>query len=83
MDDVICSVSKVVVDLGSCKLNDNSTDVSIYTGDGACIRAHKSILISCPYFSAMLQGDWIENQTSSIKITGYSVMLLQQCISHF
>lgn len=76
MDDVISLERLVISSSSSHKLNDAFADVVINTDEGSSIRAHRSILRNCFYFSAMLQGDWIENQTSSINITGYNCMVL-------
>lgn len=73
MDDAINSVQSISLGLdlkSQQKIGDAHADVIVHAEDGISIQAHKSILVRCPYFAAMLHGDWIENQTSSINIIG-------------
>ncbi len=41
---------------------DQYSDIS-FNIEGKNIKAHKLMLLNCPYFQAMLNGDWKENQT--------------------
>lgn len=50
-------------------LDDDDTDLVIKTSDGT-LRTHKSVVQSCAYFAAMINGNWLESQTSVINLDG-------------
>ena len=39
------------------------------------LKAHKCVLIKCPYFLAAIEGDWIESKSSVISMNGYVTLL--------
>ena len=50
-------------------IDDEHSDLDVKTGE-RLIRAHKSVLRQCPYFAAMIDGNWIESQSSSVTLNG-------------
>ena len=44
-------------------------DLIVKVGDQEW-KAHKSVLRSCPYFSAVIEGNWQESQSSIINLCG-------------
>lgn len=56
-------------EVGSFSVNDQHCDLDIQT-NGGVVRAHKTVLRGYPYFAAMIDGNWVESQTSVIILNG-------------
>ena len=56
-------------DVSSLTLNGNDADLEVKV-ETKVIKVHKSIVSGCPYFAAIVDGNWVESQTSSVTLNG-------------
>lgn len=64
------SISEVVA-----SVDDDNADIILKTTDGT-LKAHKSIVRICPYFAAMIDGNWRESQSSIISLDMYDACVV-------
>ena len=64
------SISDELNDGEELRVDDDLCDLDLKTGGDGLLRAHKSIVRRCPYFAAMIDGNWIESQTSVVTLNG-------------
>ena len=49
----------------------NSSDADLEVKvETKVIKVHKSVVKDCPYFSAIINGNWVESQTSVVTLNG-------------
>ena len=58
-----------IVQKDTFQLDGIEGDLIVNSGD-VSFKVHKSILKSCPYFAAIIDGEWQESRTSEITLQG-------------
>ena len=49
----------------------NSSDADLEVKvETKVIKVHKSVVKDCPYFAAIINGNWVESQTSVVTLNG-------------
>lgn len=59
-------ISEVTVNQ-SPEIDDDNADLVVNANDGT-LKAHKSVVKCCSYFAAMIDGNWLESQSSVINL---------------
>ena len=49
------------------KIDSENTDLVLKSSDGT-LKAHKAVVRCCPYFVAIIDGNWLESQSSIITL---------------
>ena len=53
----------------SLSINDPETDMEVRV-DTKEIKVHKLVVKDCPFFAAIIDGNWIESRTSVVTLNG-------------
>lgn len=70
-----------IVQKKSYEIDDDEADIVLKTSDGL-LKAHKSVVRSCPYFAAVIDGSWIESQSSVITLDIFSFKSVKFVVEH-
>lgn len=70
-----------IVQKKSYEIDDDEADIVLKTSDGL-LKAHKSVVRSCPYFAAIIDGSWIESQSSVITLDIFSFKSVKFVVEH-
>ena len=65
----LLSIDSSSLNLSSLGFNDENADLEVNV-DTKVIKVHKSIVKECPYFAAIVDGNWVESQTSVVNLNG-------------
>lgn len=60
-----------IVQKDSFEIDDDEADIVLKTNDGL-LKAHKSVVRICPYFAAIIDGNWMESKSSVITLDMYN-----------
>ncbi|KAI9555656.1 hypothetical protein GHT06_018171 [Daphnia sinensis] len=70
-----------IVQKASFDIDDDEADIVLKTSDGQ-LKAHKSVVRSCPYFAAIIDGSWIESQSAVITLDIFSLKSVKFVVEH-
>jgi hypothetical protein len=70
MESLADSTCNLAIKEVQASLDDEDADIILKTNDGT-LKAHKFVLRGCPYFAAIVDGNWRESQASIITLDMY------------
>jgi len=70
MDGLVESAQLLSIEnLSRCVFNSSDADLEVKV-ETKVIKVHKSIVKDCSYFAAIIDGNWVESQTSVVTLNG-------------
>ncbi|XP_046653587.1 uncharacterized protein LOC124344161 [Daphnia pulicaria] len=81
MESLADSTCNLAIKEVQASLDDEDADIILKTNDGT-LKAHKFVLRGCPYFAAIVDGNWRESQASIITLDIFSYKSVRFVVEH-